>query len=170
MMCIGHRTRQEGAVLIVSLMMLLVLTLIGLSVVSNATLDVRMTRNFQSSALAFQGAESAISNVMITGDENRTAPAYNANNDLLLKTVNTGEGSTAAVAETIAPTSSAAIATTSTVTFSGQGGARCRGVTLGEDSQFACNNFSISTLATINATSTRTTHEQGISRGGLKYK
>lgn len=152
--------------LIVSLMMLLVLTLIGLSVVSNATMDVRMTRNFQHAALAFQGAESAIENVMITGDENSTAPAYDANNDLLLETVSTGEGSTATVAETIAPT----IATTSTVTFFDQGGARCRGVTLGEDSQFACNNFSISTLATIDATSTRTTHEQGLSRGGLKYK
>lgn len=156
--------------LIVSLMMLLVLTLIGLSVVSNATMDVRMTRNFQHAALAFQGAESAISNVMITGDENSTAPAYDANNDLLLETVTTGEGSTATFAEAIAPTSSAEIATTSTVTFFDQGGARCRGVTLGEDSQFACNNFAISTLATIDATSTRTTHEQGLSRGGLKYK
>ncbi|MEW5754840.1 MAG: PilX N-terminal domain-containing pilus assembly protein [Pseudomonadota bacterium] len=160
--------KQQGAVLIVSLMMLLVLTVLGLSVVSNATMDVRMTRNFQHSALAFQGAESAISNVIVRGDENSTAPAYVATTDPLLTTVMAGEGSTTTVTETIA--ASAAVATTSTVTFAGQGGVLCTGVTLGEDSQFACNNFSVATLATINETATRTTHEQGLSRGGLKYK
>ena len=52
--------KQHGVALFISLVLLLVLTIIGVSSVQTTSLEVRMTRNAHDSTLAFQAAESAL--------------------------------------------------------------------------------------------------------------
>ena len=52
--------RQRGVVLVVSLLMLLVLTLIGLAATRSTTIEQRLTANQRDTAVAFQGAEAAL--------------------------------------------------------------------------------------------------------------
>lgn len=52
--------RQRGAILIVSLLMLLVMTLIGVTAVSTTTLEEKMAGNTRQRQLAFQAADSAL--------------------------------------------------------------------------------------------------------------
>ena len=51
---------QRGVALFISLVLLLVLTIIGVSAVQTTSLEVRMTRNEHDTLLAFQAAESAL--------------------------------------------------------------------------------------------------------------
>lgn len=57
----GHSRRgQRGAVLVISLLMLLVLTLIGLAATRSTTLEERMVGNQRDQQVAFQTAEMAL--------------------------------------------------------------------------------------------------------------
>ena len=51
---------QAGAVLIVSLVLLLVLTILGVSGVQNTTMEERMAGNYRDRFSAFQAAEAAL--------------------------------------------------------------------------------------------------------------
>lgn len=55
-----QRSKQLGVALFISLVLLLVLTIIGVSSVQTTSLEVRMTRNEHDRVLAFQAAESAL--------------------------------------------------------------------------------------------------------------
>ncbi len=52
--------KQQGAVLIVSLLMLLVMTIIGLSAMRSTTLEEKMAGNYRNNNIAFQAAEAAL--------------------------------------------------------------------------------------------------------------
>ena len=52
--------KQQGVALFISLVLLLVLTIVGISSVQTTSLEVRMSRNAHDSTLAFQAAESAL--------------------------------------------------------------------------------------------------------------
>ena len=52
--------RQTGAVLIVSLMLLLVMTLLSIASMSNSVVQEKMAANAQNSNRTFQAAESAV--------------------------------------------------------------------------------------------------------------
>jgi len=52
--------RQKGIALFISLVLLLVLTIIGVSAVQTTSLEERMARNTHDNVLAFQAAESAL--------------------------------------------------------------------------------------------------------------
>lgn len=54
------RTRESGVVLFMSLIMLLIITVLGLSSVQTTSMQERMARNSRDTNLAFQAAESAI--------------------------------------------------------------------------------------------------------------
>jgi len=51
---------QQGAVLIVSLVLLIIMTLLGLSGMNNTIIEERMAGNMRNHTLAFQAAESAL--------------------------------------------------------------------------------------------------------------
>lgn len=53
-------SRQEGAVLIVALAMLVILTLIGIAGMTSTSLEEKMSANTQESTRAFQAAETGI--------------------------------------------------------------------------------------------------------------
>lgn len=54
------RHRQSGAVLAIGLVMLLVMTLIGLTAMGTSNLEEKMSGNTRDRAIAFQAAESAL--------------------------------------------------------------------------------------------------------------
>ncbi|MDG2035284.1 MAG: PilX N-terminal domain-containing pilus assembly protein, partial [Pseudomonadales bacterium] len=56
----ANKKSQSGAVLVVSLVMLLILTLIGISGMSSVTLEEKMVSNMQNANKSFQGAEAAL--------------------------------------------------------------------------------------------------------------
>ena len=56
--------RQEGAALVVGLVLLLVLTILAVSGVFTSTLELRMVRNSQSQERAFQAAEFGIEDAL----------------------------------------------------------------------------------------------------------
>src|SRR5690606_3767551 len=59
-LCSQHLGRERGAVLIVALVLLLVMTILGVSSLSSTTLQERMAGNLRDSNLAFQAAEAAL--------------------------------------------------------------------------------------------------------------
>jgi type IV pilus assembly protein PilX len=56
----GNFRSERGASLIVVLILLLIMTLLGLAVLKNTTLEERMTANLYDRSLGFQAAESAL--------------------------------------------------------------------------------------------------------------
>ena len=52
--------RQRGAVLVIGLLILLVMTLIGVTAMSTSTMQERMSANGMNANIAFQAAESAV--------------------------------------------------------------------------------------------------------------
>ncbi len=58
--CSQFGKKQQGAVLIVGLIMLLVMTLIGLSAMRSTILEEKMAGNYRDSNIAFQVAEAAL--------------------------------------------------------------------------------------------------------------
>jgi len=75
---IAPRSRQTGAALFVGLVLLLVMTVLGVSGMSTATLELAMAGNAQAQQQAFQAAETgidiAISGGVFTTFESTTLP------------------------------------------------------------------------------------------------
>ena len=57
---LSHRQHSRGVALFISLVLLLMLTIVGVSAVQTTTLEVRMARNEHDGMLAFQAAELAL--------------------------------------------------------------------------------------------------------------
>ncbi len=57
---IAHPSRQRGVVLAIALIMLVILTLLGVSALQVTGLEERMTGNMRDRSLAFQSAEAAL--------------------------------------------------------------------------------------------------------------
>lgn len=69
----GSSGNQKGAALIVGLVLLLVLTVLGISGMNTALLEMTMTGNAQAAQLSFQAAETGI-DVAISGNVSTSAP------------------------------------------------------------------------------------------------
>ena len=72
---IGSRNDQRGAVLVVGLIILMVLTVLGVSSMKTATLELTMAGNAQFHQEAFQAAETGIGISMARRDFNTLTPA-----------------------------------------------------------------------------------------------
>lgn len=77
-----HRSKhqQQGAVLVVSLMVLLVLTLIGVSSMSSSIMEEKMAANSQIATTTFQKAESSIRETFYSQSRNPALAVANARN------------------------------------------------------------------------------------------
>jgi type IV pilus assembly protein PilX len=69
----GNR-RQQGAALVIGLILLLVLTILAVSGVFTSTMELRMVRNTQSQERAFQAAEVAIEDALANPVLSTSAP------------------------------------------------------------------------------------------------
>lgn len=159
----GH-LKQQGAALIVSLIILLILTILGVSSLSNSGLESRMAHNFQLSNYVFHGAESAIEDVLVTAtvDDN---PAYYKPNDLLSSAIDAGMGDTSTTSsydpDPGGNLGAATISANSTIVY--QSVAPCPGTSFGE---FVCHQFEITSTATMTQTGATDTHALGVQRMG----
>jgi type IV pilus assembly protein PilX len=69
-----RRVRERGAALIVGLVLMLVLTVLGISGMNTATLELVMANNSQAQQAAFQAAETGIDLAVGNGDYPTAAP------------------------------------------------------------------------------------------------
>jgi type IV pilus assembly protein PilX len=69
-----NRARQEGAALVVGLVLLMVLTILAISGVFTATMELRMVRNAQDQERAFQAAEFGIEDALANPVLSTSAP------------------------------------------------------------------------------------------------
>lgn len=81
---IPDRNRQQGAALIVGLLLLVVITILAVSGMNTATTELAMARNNQTYENAFQAAETGLENALSQGLFNTNAtvvvtPAMGAN-------------------------------------------------------------------------------------------
>lgn len=63
----GHRNTQQGAALVVGLMLLVVITVLAISGMNTATTELAMARNDQAYEDAFQAAETGIETALAQG-------------------------------------------------------------------------------------------------------
>ena len=70
---LNHIQNQRGAVLLVSLIILTVMTVISLSMMSNSTMEEKMAANQMNNHLTFHAAESATE--IMVGDSTTLAAA-----------------------------------------------------------------------------------------------
>lgn len=61
---IRHRNKQQGAVLVISLLLLVVITTLAISGMNTATTELAMARNDQNYEYAFQAAETGLATAM----------------------------------------------------------------------------------------------------------
>lgn len=159
------RNRQQGAVLIVSLLMLMVLTIIGLSALTNSGMETRMAHNFQHGQIVFQAAETSINKVLIAGTSIDN-PFYVEASDPMVTAMGKGiNDTTTAVAYSstaLDPSGylgEASISSTNTVVYKAVG--NCPGSSFGE---LVCHKFEVISAASIAATGARGTHTLGFAR------
>ena len=136
-----NKSKQSGAVLFVSLMILFLMTIIGLSALNNATTDERMALNMQHQQQVFHAAESAINVVK------RDIAS-------LEQAITTGAASTP-----LAYTSQADVAASASATYAGCG-EPAAGFSLGG---FVRHEFGINASASLGASSAQANHLQGVS-------
>lgn len=78
-----NHSKQHGSVLILSLIILLVLTMIGVSSMSSSSLQEKMAGNFRDREIAFQAAEAALAYGEKWAENNiNTESAFDGNNGL----------------------------------------------------------------------------------------
>ena len=70
---IDHRNKQRGAVLVISLMLLVVITTLAISGMNTATTELAMARNDQNYEFAFQAAETGLETAIAQGSFNAVA-------------------------------------------------------------------------------------------------
>jgi len=84
-------SKQSGVVLFISLVMLLILTLLGVSSIQSTSLQLMMSRNARDAELAFQAAETAIIEAEAYIETlNNTGPFEATNTDGRYDAVNNG--------------------------------------------------------------------------------
>lgn len=162
-----NRHSQHGAALIVSLMMLMVMAIIGVSGLANTNLEERMAQNFQHTTIAFQAAESAIGKIVIAGDpggtESNDNPFYDETTDPLLQSLDAGVDDTSTVVtydmDPDGHLANTDVSADATIVYKNDG--YCRGMSIGD---VICYYFDVTSVATISATNTQQTHVQGVGR------
>lgn len=107
----NNRARQQGAVLMVSLIMLLLLTVIAITASNTSTLQLRMANNSQLQNIAFQAAESGIRH----GQQDIAGAGKTG-------TLNYGAGTSAGIAPKYASTTVIVIEPGSSLDAAGEGG------------------------------------------------
>lgn len=143
-----HSTRQRGAALVIGLIVLLMLTLLGVSNMNMTSLELKITSNTQNHDQAFQGAASAIELVMQAPPN---SPYYISPISKADQVFNTG---------TIG-----SVQTTATVSYvEAAGDFMC----VGESSKKSCNIYKIRATGTHLPSGATSVQELGFYRPGLK--
>ena len=108
----GLQHKQQGIALVMALIMLLVITVLGVSSVRMSNLDTQVSGNSMYSSMVFQGAESALGKVVLDTDWSNISLAATARG--VVKTVPANYFNPA---ETV--TAGATLDSTASITFEG---------------------------------------------------
>ena len=162
-----RKSRQNGAVLIVSLLFLMVMAVIGVSALSNTSMEEKMSQNFQQQTLAFQAAESSIQDVILRGDAGGSGasdnPFYNVNSDPLLSALDAGLNDTSTVVthevDPYGMIPNTQISAHSTVIYRNDG--YCPGTSTEVS---VCYYYEVTSDVQFSGTGAKTTHVQGLGR------
>lgn len=162
----SNKNTQQGIVLIVSLLILLVLTMIGISAISNTSMEERMSNNFQQSMVAFQASESTIQQVIVAGNPGGNGannnPFFDPDNDPLATAISAGIGATSTtVTRDMDPQNNLNATLNTTATISYQGASQ---LCPGYDENVSCLQFEIHADTTFDNVVTGPRHVQGIER------
>ncbi len=160
-----HCGQESGVVMVVTLLLLLVLSIMGLSAVSNATMEERMSGNFLHQALAHQAAESAISTIVLAADPSRNA--YSTEKDPLARSERADSaGVTVEHLHGTAHELGLQVNSLSVVTYQGSSQNVCTEISLNLDSGLGCHRYEVTTEARLSGSGTRVSHLQGLVRIG----
>lgn len=157
--------RQQGAALIVGLLLLLVLTLISLSALKNTTRQQLMATNSEVSLRAFAAAESAIRDVL--NEVNFLRPPPDGTKYVLQQAILNDEAGLAAPARQINNIPEMTI--TSDLTYLGTAPAPGNTLNLGTGQGFVMHQFVINGRATLGEADdplSRSWHQQGLAQLG----
>lgn len=161
-MNIPYRQKQKGAVLIVSLMLLLVLTVLGVTGLSNTSLEERMASNFHHTTLAYQAAESALEKLFMASDpEISDNPFYVLADDPIVDASNEPIDDTSTIFSFTPDGHLTNASLNTSTTVSNKGEQNCPATTFGE---ILCLAIQAKASATIAATNTSVTHVLGLQR------
>ena len=133
--------RQSGAVLFVSIIMLLLISIIGVAGIRNVVMEKNMSTNNQYEMLVFQGTESAIEGVM-------------ADDDAFVAAINTAIGASPPTRSFTLDHDNYSFSITSGATISAGTPEVAIGFSLGEFVSYPFTITSSSSIASINASDT----------------
>lgn len=149
----GEPVRQEGAVLIISLVMLLVITILGVGALESSLLQQRMAVNAQNKNQAFQDTASILENIL------RDETVVGRGGKVLDDAESRGQGILGSPVNYIR---SGNVSAEYTVTYMGEKYFRGEGEEVSFDNETGTHNVYEIRLATQNdITGTRATHIQG---------
>ncbi len=83
--------KQQGIVLVVALLILVVMTVLSVSMLSSSTLEERMASNLQSQNITFQAADSCVRTALLPANESQrqtVAVALDGNPNAVTTTIN----------------------------------------------------------------------------------
>ncbi|HEY0974440.1 MAG TPA: PilX N-terminal domain-containing pilus assembly protein [Solimonas sp.] len=158
-----QRGKQAGVALAVSLFLLLVLTIIGLTAVRMTTLQGRMAANYQFQNLAFQGAESVIRRVVgeVRAEVN---PPTGVTQNILISAISSTSLATAPQRNFAINTTNVNVAANAVVTYQGQ--SRADGYSMRAGEGIVAHRFQITANSAVPNVNVQAEHQQGISRIG----
>ena len=156
---------QRGIALVVGLILLLVVTILGITAIRSSTQEERMAANSQQQQITFQLAEAAIRSMM--GElRGLIAPPAGRTRSPIIAALN--PANPVVPAETIAtpqPAVSNGVTSTAVITYVNTSGAT--GYKLGvEQGTYVCYNFNITATATQAGSSAFDQHVEGVCRVG----
>ncbi len=74
---IASTKKQQGVVLVIALLILVVMTVLGVSMLSTSSMEERMASNLQSKSITFQAAESCIRSALLPANAANRLSAVN---------------------------------------------------------------------------------------------
>lgn len=152
--------RQQGATLVVGLVLLLLVTLIGVTAMQGTTVQQKMATNVQFNESAFQAAEDSVRTVTQEARSRRTPPAGSGN--ILVDSLSSAPGTT--IQRTA---SNANKGTTSTASVAYAGATSAAGYSLGAGSgNFVFHRFRITATGVARDGVSTNTHVQELGRVG----
>jgi hypothetical protein len=162
-------TRQYGSVLIVSLLMLLIMTLLGVTALSMVTLEERMARGFQHGEVTFQMAQTATNESISRATPEITVngislpnPNYVEADDQVLGALGGSAVCDSSVAKNYDKTVGK-LTTTNPVKYTYRGEKKnIPGFSLGVGVGFVGHVFHANAVSTVGSTGIQANHDQGV--------
>jgi hypothetical protein len=162
-----NTSNQHGAALVISLIILMVMAILGVSALANTNLEERMTQNYEHTNIAFQAVESSIEKIIVKGDAGGAGqyanPFYDDANDPLKIALIAGINDASTVVNfDMDPDGfleNTALTTSSAIVYTQDG--YCPGIST---DVAICFYYDVTATGNIAATNTKVTHVQGLRR------